>query len=285
MRRRRDGSLGTAISPAPRLGSGQAGLATAKRRKTVPGHDGPRGSPGRPTSAARPCRIRLFVGSRGAGKAGAWPAGGARRAPSSAWPLVRCGAGYSQRVRSSTGSTCRPHSDEVTPRTEDISAPSWLSVEDALAVVPADLRAGLQWFPPFRPQLVHGWAVAGICLIRLGRLRPSRVPSAVGLRSENAAHRIAVEWDIAADPGLRRGGPQVRRAPCRRSTRTPQTTSEPRRPRGPRRARRSRFDREVSRRSTRRVRADRVGSCSRSRCGSRSRGADRMTDGPLPLAG
>jgi hypothetical protein len=92
--------------------------------------------------------------------------------------------------------------DEVTPRTRDISAPSWLSVEDALAVVPADLRAGLQWFPPFRPQLVHGWAVAGICLIRLGRLRPSRVPSAVGLRSENAAHRIAVEWDIAADPGF-----------------------------------------------------------------------------------
>jgi uncharacterized protein YqjF (DUF2071 family) len=49
--------------------------------------------------------------------------------------------------------------------------------------------------PPFRPQLVHGWAVAGICLIRLGQLRPRGLPSAVGLRSENAAHRIAVEWD------------------------------------------------------------------------------------------
>lgn len=48
---------------------------------------------------------------------------------------------------------------------------------------------------PLRPQLVNGWAVAGICLIRLRRLRPRRLPGALGLRSENAAHRIAVEWD------------------------------------------------------------------------------------------
>lgn len=48
---------------------------------------------------------------------------------------------------------------------------------------------------PLRPQLVNGYAVAGICLIRLGRLRPRHVPSALGVRSENAAHRIAVEWD------------------------------------------------------------------------------------------
>jgi hypothetical protein len=48
---------------------------------------------------------------------------------------------------------------------------------------------------PLRPQLVNGWSVAGICLIRLGRLRPRHVPLAQGLRSENAAHRIAVEWD------------------------------------------------------------------------------------------
>jgi uncharacterized protein YqjF (DUF2071 family) len=48
---------------------------------------------------------------------------------------------------------------------------------------------------PLRPQLVNGWAVAGICLIRLGQLRPRRVPGWLGLRSENAAHRIAVEWD------------------------------------------------------------------------------------------
>jgi hypothetical protein len=49
--------------------------------------------------------------------------------------------------------------------------------------------------PPMRPQLVGGWAVAGICLIRLGQLRPGWLPSWAGLRSENAAHRIAVEWD------------------------------------------------------------------------------------------
>jgi hypothetical protein len=48
---------------------------------------------------------------------------------------------------------------------------------------------------PFRPQLVDGAGVAGICLIRLGGLRPRWAPSALGLTSENAAHRIAVEWD------------------------------------------------------------------------------------------
>lgn len=48
---------------------------------------------------------------------------------------------------------------------------------------------------PLRPQLVNGWSVAGICLIRLGRLRPWHVPRLLGLRSENAAHRIAIEWD------------------------------------------------------------------------------------------
>jgi Uncharacterized conserved protein (COG2071) len=48
---------------------------------------------------------------------------------------------------------------------------------------------------PMRPQLVNGWAVAGICLIRLGRLRPSGLPGWAGMRTENAAHRFAVEWD------------------------------------------------------------------------------------------
>jgi len=49
--------------------------------------------------------------------------------------------------------------------------------------------------PPFRPQLMNGFAVAGICLIRLGSVRPAFMPAGVGLTSENAAHRIAVEWD------------------------------------------------------------------------------------------
>jgi uncharacterized protein DUF2071 len=48
---------------------------------------------------------------------------------------------------------------------------------------------------PLRPQLVNGHAVVGICLIRLGRLRPHRLPAGLGMRTENAAHRIAVQWD------------------------------------------------------------------------------------------
>jgi hypothetical protein len=56
---------------------------------------------------------------------------------------------------------------------------------------------------PFRPQLVNGAAVAGICLIRLGRMRIKGLPAWTGLRSENAAHRVAVEWDTPA--GTRTG--------------------------------------------------------------------------------
>ncbi|NYE93921.1 hypothetical protein FHU41_000142 [Psychromicrobium silvestre] len=53
---------------------------------------------------------------------------------------------------------------------------------------------------PFRPQLVRGEAVAGICLIRLGSLRPTGLPQRIGWRAENSAHRIAVEWDGQAGP-------------------------------------------------------------------------------------
>jgi hypothetical protein len=49
--------------------------------------------------------------------------------------------------------------------------------------------------PPFRPKLVAGYAIAGICLIRLKHLRPAFVPFAAGVGSENAAHRFAVEWE------------------------------------------------------------------------------------------
>jgi hypothetical protein len=48
---------------------------------------------------------------------------------------------------------------------------------------------------PFRPQLHSGWAVGGVCFIRLGGLRPAHFPSVVGSRTENVAHRFAVEWD------------------------------------------------------------------------------------------
>ena len=47
----------------------------------------------------------------------------------------------------------------------------------------------------FRPKLQRGYAVAGICLIRLEHIRPKFVPESIGLNSENAAHRVAVLWD------------------------------------------------------------------------------------------
>jgi hypothetical protein len=47
---------------------------------------------------------------------------------------------------------------------------------------------------PFRPKLHLGHALVGICLIRLEAIRPAGFPAAIGLTSENAAHRIAVEW-------------------------------------------------------------------------------------------
>jgi uncharacterized protein YqjF (DUF2071 family) len=49
--------------------------------------------------------------------------------------------------------------------------------------------------PHFQPKLVKGWAMAGICLIRLKDIRPRGLPLPCGLTSENAAHRIAVEWE------------------------------------------------------------------------------------------
>ena len=49
---------------------------------------------------------------------------------------------------------------------------------------------------PFRPKLANGYAIGGICLIRLKGIRPKRLPLPWGIRSENAAHRIAVEWEV-----------------------------------------------------------------------------------------
>ena len=53
---------------------------------------------------------------------------------------------------------------------------------------------------PFRPKLQRGYAVVGICLIRLEQVRPAGFPSALGTSSENAAHRIAVEWSETGTP-------------------------------------------------------------------------------------
>ena len=42
---------------------------------------------------------------------------------------------------------------------------------------------------PFRPMLIDGSAIGGICLIRLKHIRPVFLPRLLGIRSENAAHR------------------------------------------------------------------------------------------------
>ena len=53
--------------------------------------------------------------------------------------------------------------------------------------------------PPFRPKLHRGHAIAGVCLIRLEHIRPFGLPAMIGFSSENAAHRIAVEWTDESD--------------------------------------------------------------------------------------
>jgi hypothetical protein len=53
---------------------------------------------------------------------------------------------------------------------------------------------------PLTPALRNGFAVAGICLIRLERLRPKGVPGVIGLASENMAHRIAIRYPTAEGP-------------------------------------------------------------------------------------
>jgi hypothetical protein len=42
-----------------------------------------------------------------------------------------------------------------------------------------------------------------VCFLRLGHIRPTGMPRVLGLRTENVAHRLAVEWD--ADEGTRVG--------------------------------------------------------------------------------
>ena len=56
----------------------------------------------------------------------------------------------------------------------------------------------------FRPKLHQGFSLVGICLIRLEQIRPAGFPRVLGLSSENAAHRVAVEWTDAT--GMQREG-------------------------------------------------------------------------------
>ena len=61
---------------------------------------------------------------------------------------------------------------------------------------------------PFHPKLVKNVGVAGVCLIRLNHIRPTALPTVVGISSENAAHRIAVEWE---EDGQKREGVYIPR--------------------------------------------------------------------------
>src|SRR5260370_35559531 len=47
---------------------------------------------------------------------------------------------------------------------------------------------------PFRPKLIHGMGIAGICLISIKQMRPRGLPAPLGFSSEYATHCIAVEW-------------------------------------------------------------------------------------------
>ena len=57
--------------------------------------------------------------------------------------------------------------------------------------------------PPFKPIVIDGYGIAGVCLLRLKDIRVKGMPRLVGLSSENAAHRISVYWE---ENGLRKTG-------------------------------------------------------------------------------
>ena len=61
---------------------------------------------------------------------------------------------------------------------------------------------------PFKPKLVNGKGIAGICLIRLKEIRPKGLPKQIGISSENGAHRIAVEW---TENGIQKEGVYIPR--------------------------------------------------------------------------
>jgi len=50
---------------------------------------------------------------------------------------------------------------------------------------------------PFEVETYQGYAIVGVCLIRLQQVRPRRLPARVGFSSENMAHRVAVHYPTA----------------------------------------------------------------------------------------
>jgi len=57
---------------------------------------------------------------------------------------------------------------------------------------------------PFVADTHQGFAIVGICLIRLEQLRPKGLPAQLGIASENMAHRVAVRYPAsgAMKPGV-----------------------------------------------------------------------------------
>jgi len=105
-----------------------------------------------------------------------------------------------------TTDTTPPHQREfrIVPRLLEVPVMRGIIERRILVNFRCDPAVLAQRLPaPFRPKLVHGWGLAGICLIRLSQIRPVFLPMRSGLASENAAHRIAVEWD---ESGERREG-------------------------------------------------------------------------------
>lgn len=62
---------------------------------------------------------------------------------------------------------------------------------------------------PLEPKLHEGFAIAGLCLIRLEQVRPKGLPAIVGVASDSAAHRVAVTWTDR--DGARREGVYIPR--------------------------------------------------------------------------
>lgn len=56
---------------------------------------------------------------------------------------------------------------------------------------------------PLEVDQQHGYAIVGVCLIRLENLRPQGVPAPLGLSSENMAHRVAIRYP--GSEGMRPG--------------------------------------------------------------------------------
>ncbi len=48
---------------------------------------------------------------------------------------------------------------------------------------------------PFTPIVHNGYASVGVCLIKLKQTRPLFFPKFIGIKSENAAHRFAIQWE------------------------------------------------------------------------------------------